>query len=389
MADPQVCGRAQRPGAVSAPRAPPVNPLFKKNPPSPPSGGIQGGPAIDFQGVQVFAERKGNRVTGRVEFPPIYKRHPVPLSYERRDSPDVPLLEESPRDSLNSASPRLQAVHRYQEALRDPRGRSRTAIADEIAAQAGVTRRTLQLWVRRAETEGEDALLNHYVPAPARKVTCDSAVATDAVLVCAWWSFRVANVKVIDSPMVAQAARLLERWSRGDILAAIDCYFAYPADRSRYRFRPFSKWAQYDFEKWFYRALEDPQYRDAVTASKSGPAPLHLPPRGRDQGGPSDQNRDSYGAAPIRDPRAAIKARRRQVNRATWQAIANLSPPDGGVSGGGRPIPNPQSPIDHCRRPRVPNGFLPEDAPRRRPRRSRMPRRSHRHPMALVGFLAR
>ena len=59
-----------------------------------------------------------------------------------------------------------------------------------------------------------------------------------------------------------------------DILATIDCYYAWPSDRERYPFKPFSRWLRHDFDKWVCRAADDADYRRAVHDSQADPLPL-------------------------------------------------------------------------------------------------------------------
>jgi hypothetical protein len=299
-----------------------------------PQSAIADRPAIDFCGVRVYATRHGDRVTGRVEFPAIFDRPAVPLSYQRREASSVKRIspDASPFTLHPSrANPRLTAVHRYQELLQAPRGLSRTAIADQVAAESGVTRRTIQLWNRRFEIEGAAGLDDHYVPAPARVVTCDSVTATDAVLACAWWAFRIANCPTINTRIMATAATLLGCRTKSDVLAAIDCYFAWPCDRVCYPFKPFSRWARHDFDQWLFRARDDARYLDAVTASKHDSVPLQSPIR----------NPQSA----IRNPQSAIRNRRRLRTRATRQAIATLKSPSNPARRDRKGATNPNSSI--------------------------------------------
>jgi hypothetical protein len=267
-------------------------------------------PAISFPGVDVYVTRDGDRVTGRVQFPPIFKRDPIPIAYLRPPAP----LPRTNRTASPVLTRRLQAVQRFEELRKQHTNGNTTSIFDRVAAEWGVCRRTVQLWVRRFGIEGESGLEDHYTPAPARVLTCNQDTAAAALLVCAWWSFRIANVEAIDTAMMHHAISLVLRFDQANILAAIDCYFAYKCDRQKYPFKRWSKWVRYDFETWWYRAADDADYRAAVDASKDGPAPLHTP------------NRDTMPPPPNRAVRDGRTRRRLTNNPATREAISALDP---------------------------------------------------------------
>lgn len=48
----------------------------------------------------------------------------------------------------------------------------------------------------------------------------------------------------------------------------VDYFYEYDTDRETYPFRPFSKWARYDFEKWMHRAQNDVDRKKAPKAAR-------------------------------------------------------------------------------------------------------------------------
>ncbi len=92
--------------------------------------------------------------------------------------------------------------------------------------------------------------------AASRVLEATAKDATGAIRVAAWWAFRIGNIKAIDNKAMDSALRLLRRsYAPSDIIATIDCYYAYDTDRARYPFKPLSRWARYEFEKWYLQAV--------------------------------------------------------------------------------------------------------------------------------------
>jgi hypothetical protein len=115
--------------------------------------------------------------------------------------------------------------------------------------------RSLLLWCRKFDTGGEAALADNYVSNPPKCLTLSASVAAEAVKLCCWWSFRIGNCELIDHKMVHAAAALLSRgFPLADVVAVIDCYYGYDADRASFPFKPFARWCKYDFDKWLLRA---------------------------------------------------------------------------------------------------------------------------------------
>lgn len=83
----------------------------------------------------------------------------------------------------------------------------------------------------------------------------------------------------IDTKMVTSAAKLLSGgYTIADVLATIDIYYACPCDRDAYPFKPFARWAQWDFTKWLNRARQHTVHRAAVSyAKQSGDVAIRQP----------------------------------------------------------------------------------------------------------------
>ena len=277
-------------------------------------------------GLKIFASRNGDHVTGYVLFPyPIGGGASIPLSYRNAPSslpPSVPL-------SLDAiASARLSLVTRWRELCSQNPKASRLSLANLVADSAPIrcSPRSLQAWSRKLDTEGPAALCDRYVPAPPAVLTLDPQTASDAVLVCAWWSFRISNTDRIDTPMMHSAAGLLRPSSPrpsvpsslpvADVLAAIDCYYSWPCDRQRFPFKPFARWARYDFETWLFRACDENDYRRPPLEGGFAPASEldHVPLR----------SPQTIRCPNVPDPRS----RKRDVyDRCTRAAIRDSNPP--------------------------------------------------------------
>ena len=104
--------------------------------------------------------------------------------------------------------------------------------------------------------------------------------ARDAVMVCAWWAFRIGNVDDIDRKMMHAAVEHLIRpgYQVADLLATIDCYYSWQCDRARFSFKPFARWARYDSPvPWLYRACDENDYRRVLDAMRNQRVPLQSP----------------------------------------------------------------------------------------------------------------
>ena len=215
----------------------------------------------------------------------------VPIDYRRTDLP------EPSRDSEGAVSAcldakaqrRLDMVKRWQSLCASHPESTRAELARRAMSEQGLKCgvRTLQLWASKYETGGDSALADNYDPRPRSVLSLDRDRCADAVKVCAWWAFRIGRVNGIDSSMIHSAASIVtscrrasapSRLPAADVFAAIDCYYAYPCDRAKMPFKPFARWAKYDFEKWLFRACDENDYRRAMF-SDSDPARSPEPSR--------------------------------------------------------------------------------------------------------------
>jgi len=256
-------------------------------------------PARELAGVRIFATRDGDRVTGRAEFPyataggsssvPIDYRSRRPdqsrdregavsgatggLSTSAPHSTDVASGVNTPRvRAAARGADRLRLARRYLELCEQETVATKRDLADRVAATARFRKcsgASVAAWARKLEQQGEESLDDHYVKTVPKVPTFDPRHAGDAVLICAWWAFRIGRVKPIDTKMVAAAVRVMETgYKCADVLAAIDCYYSYPCDRRAYPFKPFGKWLSYDLDKWLVRAATDADYARAVRDSR-------------------------------------------------------------------------------------------------------------------------
>jgi len=320
-------------------------------------------PILDLAGVKVFAVRDGTHVTGRVEFPnPV--RPAVHIDYHSSRSPTLQGGGggggSSPSNDRPGASPleqftarerqRLALVQQYLSALRErrPPGRREVAnsafriphssslygIACSIAGPAGVSARSLQGWVRKHEAGGPDALRDRYVNPPSKCLSLSNARAADAMRVCSWWAYRIGNLPAIDHRAMHSACSVLDQAaglgaSPLDVLATIDCYYAYPCNRTDKPFKPFARWAKYDYRTWLHRARDGVEYRAQMQRSRQ---PLITPdpsiPRSRNL--PSTR---SVGGPSIPPPRD--RARDASCPR-TREALESVIPAQAGIQVVGR-----------------------------------------------------
>jgi hypothetical protein len=266
-------------------------------------------PCVVLAGLRIFASRDGDRVTGKVDFPyPMHGRSLVPIDYHSH-RPSAPSASSADASSLKSqisnppgaaapeqcfrldpkASMRLVLVNRWRTLCADNPRIPRKALAERVAASAPMKCRwrSLQLWSAKLDALGPEGLIDGYIPAPKKVLALTGDLAADAVKVCAWWSFRIGNNPAIDTKMVHSAASLFSeprpagsgplqptidnRQSAipvADVMATIDCYYAWPCDRTRMPFKPYSKWVRYDFEKWLLRAAAENDYRRTIAEQR-------------------------------------------------------------------------------------------------------------------------
>ena len=179
---------------------------------------VEAPPAIEFIGLEVFVERDGEHVTGRVVSP-----HPVggdlteaakayregkrvtgrtecPIDY-RSKRPDAPPDGVGQRSAWPSppagqllddrGKQKLIAVLSYIRLCTENPNTPKLELARrviKVARADGMKRislRSLQLWTRRIELEGENALRDHYVKPTPKVPTFDADHARLGLMVCA------------------------------------------------------------------------------------------------------------------------------------------------------------------------------------------------------------
>ncbi len=279
-------------------------------------------PSIEFSGVQVFANRTGVHVTGRVDFPaPVDGRTSIPIDY-RSQRPDGS-LEGGVHDRSHTVALMRESVVKSYLIHCDVKGApSRRKCAQATIDQcvedgtldAPIGVRTMQTWVAKYETGGLAALEDQYAKPPRKVLTLDPRVATDAVLACAWWAFRIGDTPGIDNKIMSVAATLMSSMQVGDAIAAIDCYYSWPCDRQRYPFKTFPRFVKHDAQKWYLRACDDSDYRRQRDALPAPTVPLQAPA--------------TIKTTPIPDSRLRKRA---TGNRRTRSDIAKLAGPDSAV----------------------------------------------------------
>lgn len=303
-----------------------------QTPIAPPSNGVQT-PSVELAGVRCFARRSGTRVTGRVEFPyEVYGRTSVEIDYHSV-RPDGSMEGGEPSAADGKARRRVELVTRWRTLCDEYPDLSATRLAERVADTARDIKcaaSTLRVWARKLDTGGVAALRDGYTKPPKKVLTIDPRIATGAVLICAWWSFRIGESNRIDTKMMHVARGPLEDgYPAADVLATIDCYYAWPCDRARMPFKPFARWVKYDFLKWIYRACDANDYRRAMAYASRERTPLRGP--------------ETIRQADVPDP---YRRKRDTLNKPTRTAIRNLSEPAAGddslsvVPGSIPPSPN-------------------------------------------------
>ena len=58
------------------------------------------------------------------------------------------------------------------------------------------------MWVKKFELEGVDGLRDNYIKQTRKVLYLERATARDAVLVCAWWAFRIGNIDCIKNSVM-------------------------------------------------------------------------------------------------------------------------------------------------------------------------------------------
>ena len=243
-------------------------------------------PSIAFGNppLRICATHSGDRVTGWVEFPhEVCGATHCPIDYRRSDPTSSGSLRPGacpdavgiPSSLPQRAAARLDLVTHWHRLCNENPTTAKGILAQRVVAQAtaaGVTHvsvRSLQNWSHTLDIEGPNGLRDRYVRPPQKVLGIDARHATYAVQVCAWWAYRIGSATVIDTTMMSIAAALIDGgYAVADILATIDCYYAYPTDRAAFPFKPFARWVKHDFEKWLLRACESADYVRGLQAAK-------------------------------------------------------------------------------------------------------------------------
>lgn len=282
-------------------------------------------PAIVLPGnVLIFASRLCDRINGRVEFPyEVGGRTSVPIEYINTGPvPQTPRAW-GPTSLETKAAARLALIEKWRKLCIDKPTLPRAGLARMVASNATIrcSVRSLQLWAKKLDADGPQALSDQYTPAPRKALSLDSKRATDAVSMCAWWAFRVGNVDRIDAVMMHHADQALRSsLYLADVLAAIDCYYAWPTDRAKYPFKPFARWCRYDVLTWIGRANDKDDCRSRLPEDRT---PLL----------PGDTSDQTFAGVP------GPKERRRDVNhRPTKRAIDDLKDAEAKPEGVGQSV---------------------------------------------------
>ncbi len=251
--------------------------------------------SFEFERIQFTASRDGDAVMGSARFPYAGAggRTEIAIKYHR--SPAVACC---PLPVASSTDPavrrRAEAVEHFARLRKEHPDASDRKLHIQVAELLDCSLNSVRGWVKSYELDGADGLADRYTARPRSTVHLDPAVARDAVIICAWWAFRIGGMDTIDGALINQAAGMLTRTVPGlirahraasnlillDVIAAIDCYFAWPCDRSRYPFKPFSRWVQHDFERWLLCAARKDADAGKQYTNDTPPGSLPVAPAG-------------------------------------------------------------------------------------------------------------
>lgn len=227
-------------------------------------------PSISFCGAKVYAERDGDHVTGRVEFPcEVSGKASCPIDY-RSLHPGPFRNHERPAAVSDRELLRFRAVARFADLRSMSPKANKRALAKQVVGDFGgrFGVRSLQGWKRQFDLDGTAGLCDDYTPAPKAVLTIGVDRATECVKICARWAFRIGNLDVIDNKAMSIAAGLVERgYSAADLASVIDRYYDWPCDRQRYPFKSFARWVKHDLDVWVMRACEQEDYRRGLDAA--------------------------------------------------------------------------------------------------------------------------
>ncbi len=220
--------------------------------------------------------RSGDKVAGKVRFPMVaYDQDGITVNY-RSVRPDGSTEGSQFSSSDDRAKQRVAIVEEYKSLQKKHPTRTNKAIAKELSDRVSKLQkcsvRTLQLWVQKFDDGGAEALREKYVRPIGQVLTLSRQTAESAVHICGWWAYRIGNLESIDNKAMATAAGLIDGgYELADVIAVIEHYYGYKTDRKRYPFKPFARWAKYDFQKWLFQAAESNDRLRAIdAASKPG-----------------------------------------------------------------------------------------------------------------------
>lgn len=228
---------------------------------------------IDVADLHVTVRRTGDRVRGVARFPASPDgRCECVIDYRSRQLVAGQTEFHAPTD--RRARLRLYLVERWRKLCADQPSISATSHAAAIVQEAHAeglrcSASSLRVWANRLDVEGKGALCDRYTPAPRKLPAFDPRHAKGALLVCAWWAYRIGNCQAIETKMMIQAVGLIAAgYKPADLIATIDAYYGWNCDRGKYPFKPFSRWARHDLHKWIQRAAGDADYKRAMASAR-------------------------------------------------------------------------------------------------------------------------
>ncbi|MCO6436508.1 MAG: hypothetical protein J5J06_05425 [Phycisphaerae bacterium] len=313
--------------------------------------------SFNFLGLVLTASRDGDRVVGSVAFPyATYARDRVPIDYrsmrpgtEQTSSPLPTAYCQLPSPHSARESFRVQCVKRFNDLRSTDSTLSQREAARRVVESTSerVSIRSIMLWAERFHTEGEASLRDGYVAAPRAVASFTAAEAESAVKLLAWWCFRIGNVETICTTVMHSGVRVLRQgFQLADLLAAVDCYYAWPCDRQRYPFKSFARWAKHDVQTWLLRAADQADYRRQSAALRESETPLRPPASASCHSSPGLPGGSVLSCPP------QPKARKRDAaHRGTRRAIAAMATPV-----------DPPSAAPSCLRASVAPSLLPNAA---------------------------
>jgi len=223
-------------------------------------------PSFELAGMRVYHVRDGDHVTGRVEFPEQFNRMPMPIDY-RSVAPQPTSV-----DAIDAKTQKkIDAVQRYLHLVKTNPDVSKTVLAKRVGTPGSIRR-----WVNDYELHGIDGLRTKYAQPVKKLLVVDPVKAKEAMMICMWWSWRIHNNVVIDTPMMTRAAGLLDSnkpdgqpFAIEDVMKTIEHYYKYDTDRNKYPFKIFAKWSKYDFVTWYFKMAKSADIEASRAAAKA------------------------------------------------------------------------------------------------------------------------